>query len=368
MEDKETRKITPEFYEKAARYFTGDMSEEELQHFEQLCQSVPSLTKEREKLGKIWEATGNLESFDTIAGERAYDKVMKRIHHSVKPKRNFLYYLEKSAAVLFIPLFLLSLVYYLTNKPIREQQNVFNEIDNAYGTVSKLVLPDGTRVWLNSGSHIKYPLYFMHGIRKVHLDGEAFFEVAKDKKRPFIVETSQIDVIATGTVFDVMAYSDENRIVSTLVSGKIVLAKETGKSRRFKTLVSVKPGYQAVLDKTQKEITLRQTDVDKVIAWKEGKLIFRDDPMDVVVRKLNRWYNADIVLMDNELNAYRYTATFVDETLPQILELLKHSAPIDYKVYKRKKKADNSFTKEKVEIRIRKNYRMEKNLPPGKSN
>ena len=311
-----------------------------------------------EQFVRIWNVSGKLKAYHEIdvnsAGKRVKQPVFSKKDYATQ---KILTYLERSAAILFIPLLIASLFYYFTNRTIPDQQFAYNELDNAYGTVSKLTLPDGTKVWLNSGSHFKYPLIFNKGIRKVYLSGEAYFEVTKNKKKPFVVSTSDIDVMATGTVFNVMAYKNENNIEATLISGKISLAKETKSSLLPTPVISISPGQRAILNKGKKKIILNKVDITKIISWKDGKLIFEDDPMDVVVKKLDRWYNTKIILVDPELKTYRYTATFDGETLPQILELLKHSAPIEYTIFPRKKRDNNTFTKGKVEIRMRKGFK-----------
>ena len=341
------------FYKKTGSYLSGEMNKEVSDRFLDDTNHNIELSKDFKKIRRIWDSLDKAKEPADIDVEKALNKVKRRIQ-DFRKTRKFMFYLERIAAILFIPVLIASIVYYYSNKPIRVQQSAYNEIDNAYGTVSKLVLPDGTKVWLNSGSHFKYPLFFKQGVRKVFLSGEAYFEVAKNKRKPFVVNVSDIDVVATGTVFGVMAYANDENIVATLASGKISLAKETGPSQKLETIISVQPGQKAILNKEKKKITIEKADVDKEFAWKEGMLIFRDDPMDVVVRKLNRWYNMKIILLDKELETYRYTATFTDETLPQVLELLKHSAPLTYKYYPRKKKSDNSYSRAKVEISIHK--------------
>jgi len=339
------------FYKNAGNYLSGEMGMEHLKRFLDNTNQSSELSQDLKKIRKIWDAFKSIKDPADIDVEKALTKVERKISYFRK-SRNFIFYLERIAAILFIPLLIAGAAYYYSNKSVRVQRSAYNELNNAYGTVSEITLPDGTKVWLNSGSHFKYPLFFKKGVRKVYLSGEAYFEVARNKQKPFVVNVSDIDVMATGTIFEVRAYTNDANIVATLASGKISMAKEIGASGKLKTIISVNPGQKAILNKEKKKITIEQADVEKEFAWKEGKLIFRDDPMDVVVKKLNRWYNMEIVLVDKELETYRYTATFTDETLPQVMELLKHSAPITYKCYPRKKKPDNSYSKAKVEIRI----------------
>ena len=355
--EKENKEVG--YREKIGKLFSDDVDPDTA---EELKNEIKKQDKEPlglEQFERIWNISGKIEAYNEIDINSAGKKIKQTISSSKNfdPKK-ILLYLERAAAILFIPLLIASLSYYIfTSKTITEQQSVYNELDNAYGTVSKLTLPDGTKVWLNSGSHFKYPLIFKKGIRKVYLTGEAYFEVAKNKKKPFVVSTSDIDVMATGTVFDVMAYKNESNIEATLVSGKISLAKETKSSLLPTPIISISPGQRAILNKEKKKIIINKIDINKVISWKDGKLIFENDPMDVVVKKLDRWYNTKIILVDPELKTYRYTATFDGETLPQILELLKHSAPIEYTIFPRKKNDNNTFTKGKIEIRMRKGFK-----------
>jgi len=358
MTDFENDRFSPDFFDNAGKLFSGEMDEEEARQFIENKNSDVPESEELEQLQRIWKISGRINKYRSIDTEKAAFKVRNKIHSNKKEKKiNIIFYLERAAAILFLPLLITSMVYYYINKPAIEQQFTYNEIDNAFGTVSKLTLPDGTKVWLNSGSHFKYPLFFSNKVRKVYLTGEAYFEVAENKKKPFVVVTPDIDVMATGTIFDVMAYNNDDNIQATLINGKISLAKETNPSSVPTPIISVEPGQIATLNKEKKKITITKTDVAKIISWKDGKLIFENDPMDVVIKKLDRWYNTNIVLVDDELKTYSYTATFEGETLTQVLELLKHSAPIEYTIFPRKKNNNNTFTKGKIEIRLRKDYK-----------
>jgi ferric-dicitrate binding protein FerR (iron transport regulator) len=354
--EKKNREV--ESSEKIGKLFFDNLSSDNSQELKTEIDNYYSGSDAINQFERIWNISGKIKAYKEIDRDAALKNIKKKIHASSRiGTKGFLFYLERAAAVLFLPLFIASLSYYFINKPAVELQSSFNEIDNAYGTVSKLTLPDGTKVWLNSGSHFKYPLAFSNKVRKVYLSGEAYFEVSKNKKKPFVVTTSDIDVMATGTVFNVMAYDNEDNIEATLVSGKISMANETTSSVIPTPIVSVNPGQKATLNKEKKKIAVTNTDVAKIISWKDGKLIFENDPMDVVIKKLDRWYNTNIILVDDELRTYSYTATFAGETLIQILELLKHSAPIEYTIFPRKKNDNNTFSKGKIEIRLRKNYR-----------
>jgi len=335
------------------KYLAGELKKNEEKDIIDRVNSCEESVKEFKKLKTIWDAVRQIKEYKSIDVEKARKKVVKKLH-GFSRRQNVLFYWEKIAAVLFIPLLLSGFLYIYFSEPGQKQRDVYNELNTAFGTTSQLVLADGTKVWLNSGTNLKYPLNFKGYRREVYLEGEAYFEIAKNKNKPFIVRTSHVDVKATGTFFNVMAYPEEDMVETTLIMGKVSLVEELATSK-LKTLKEIKPGEKASFDKIKKKIILEEVDTDKIISWREGQLIFRDDPMDNVVRKLGRWFNTDIVLIDDELRPYRYTATFIDESLTQVLELLKMSSPIDYSYSPRTKKADHTFTKRRVEIRIKEN-------------
>ena len=169
----------------------------------------------------------------------------------------------------------------------------------------QLILPDGSKVWLNSESSIHYPISFAENERRVQISGEAYFEVAKLKlssgqQVPFIVEKGDMQVEVLGTHFNVNAYNDESAIKTTLLEGKVRVVKhETGNGKREKPneiSVVLKPGEQAVLSRGHSPLTIHHsTDVDNVVAWKNGLFHFESADVKTVMRQLARWYDVDVV-------------------------------------------------------------------------
>jgi ferric-dicitrate binding protein FerR (iron transport regulator) len=156
-----------------------------------------------------------------------------------------------------------------------------------------------------------------------------------------------------GTEFNVFAYPDEEVVEATLVEGKVAIEKIT-KTGYAKVLGEMVPGQHVSYDIESNKISGDTGNIDKYISWREGKLIFRKDPIGTVAKRLSRWYNVDIVFADEEVKSYTYTATFVDETLIQILELMEIAAPIKYEVSQRKKLADGTFSKRRITIGLKK--------------
>ncbi len=158
-----------------------------------------------------------------------------------------------------------------------------------FGNTSTLTLSDGTRVWLNAGSRMIYPSRFVDNKREVFLVGEAFFQVTKNEKKPFVVRTPDIEVNVLGTQFNISAYSDDNIIQTVLAEGKIELKRAT--AGFFEQSITVVPGQLATLNKTTQETHLYNVDVDYYIGWKQGYLSFQNSDLSRIIKKLERYYN-----------------------------------------------------------------------------
>jgi ferric-dicitrate binding protein FerR (iron transport regulator) len=153
-----------------------------------------------------------------------------------------------------------------------------------------------------------------------------------------------VDVL--GTSFNVVSFEDDTLSEVVLVTGKVALASENGTIKKeFGVMHS---GQRAIYEKEKREVVTQEVDVEKYIAWREGKLIFRDDAMEDVVKRLSRWFNVEIAINDPEIKNYIYKATFRNENLIQVLNLLKLSAPIDYRITNRRVLPDGNFTRQKV--------------------
>lgn len=224
------------------------------------------------------------------------------------------------AAILVIGLIITS-VFFFRKSTQDSYIGEFQTISAPFGAKTNLTLPDGSLVWLNSGSSISYISRFGK-TRLVSLKGEAFFEVRKDGK-PFIVLTEYGDVKVKGTSFNVKAFAGEE-FQTTLLTGIVkVKEKHTGNE------VSIQPGQQAGICGT--ELKVKNVETDMFSSWKDGKLIFRNEYLPLVTKRLERWYNVKIELgNDKRLSEISYTGTLEMESFSEVLQLLKVTAPIDF--------------------------------------
>ncbi|WP_114939128.1 FecR family protein [Mucilaginibacter endophyticus] len=164
----------------------------------------------------------------------------------------------------------------------------YNTINIPRGGQYQLELSDGTKVWLNSASVLKYPAAFTGNQRKVELSGEAYFEVAKDRTKPFVVSVDGMAVQVLGTHFNVMAYSDEKLIKTTLLEGSVKLI---GNNRQ----ALLKPGQQGAFNNQQSEFNVNDVDVDDAVAWKNGFFAFNNEDIQTIMKRISRWYDVDVV-------------------------------------------------------------------------
>jgi ferric-dicitrate binding protein FerR (iron transport regulator) len=302
-----------------------------------------------EQARNIWDASDKLIDPKKIKTAEALEKVSNRIPEKF-PKRTFWYYWQKVAAVLLLPLAIGTFLWIYKNslKTISSNEIVYNETYTAFGTRASLRLADSTLVWLNSGSSLRYPNKFNNKNRTVYLKGEAYFEVESQVYRPFIVQTSTLQVESTGTKFNILEYDSESKVEVTLVTGKIIVKENFGNGSQL--ISDMNMGQHLEYNRMTHAKNLTDEDTYRYIAWKDGKLIIRNETLGEVVKKIALIFNVDIELQGKELHEYRYHATFQDESLEEILKLLKLSAPIDFAEEKRKPLPDGSFPKKKVII------------------
>ncbi|MFZ5942402.1 MAG: FecR family protein [Bacteroidota bacterium] len=326
------------------RSLEGSAEEDELLQLQEWLSLSEDNRSHYLKMKNLWEISAGLD----IDTGKALDKVLGRIGKA-KKKVGLLPFLTRAAAVLFIPL-LATTLWLAAGKFGKSAETIgSHRVDAAFGSVSTFHLPDGSTVWLNSGSSLVYPERFGNGTRTVQLSGEAYFEVSSDKDHPFLVNTGHFTVKATGTRFNVMAYGDCPSPSVTLVEGKVAVWSDRAGNRQDEAAV-LRPNQHLDMDRNTGRFSISAGDSYKYIAWKDGKLVFRDDPLSEVARRISLQYNVEIEITDKLIGSYRYRATFENEPLSELLRLLKISAPIDYREEGPKSNADGTFTRRKIII------------------
>ncbi len=331
-----------------ARYFNGNLSETENEELFNLLESNVSDRKLFDDYQILWEHSGHPTAQGPIDVEGALVKTKRRM---IFRKTGVIQFFQRAAAVLILAV-LLSTGYigiFQSGKPkdLFNSQVINQEISATYGSLTKFQLSDGTKVYLNAGSKLFFPNEFRGNTRNVSLVGEAFFEVTHDASKPFVVRTSGINVKVLGTAFNLQAYPGSNEISATLVHGKVILENES--DGKINQLAELKPSDRAVFMINEKKIKITaEEDLDRFVAWKDGKLVFYNDPIDEVAEKIGYWYNVSVKINNSDLKRYRFTATFSDEPIEQVLDLLSKSSPIKYQIRKSVMMPDNSYSKREI--------------------
>ncbi|WP_289024153.1 FecR domain-containing protein [uncultured Salegentibacter sp.] len=208
----------------------------------------------------------------------------------------------------------------------------YNELSIPYGKKFDLVLADGTHVTLNAGSWIKYPVQFsIDGSRKVFFKGEAYFDVAEDKIRPFVVKTGAVGVEVLGTEFNVSNYPEDSQINTVLVEGSVKIRAKNNKDDKTSSRLLL-PGHKAAWSNENGSMTMEKVDVSKYIAWKEGILRFENMQFSDIRRKLERHFGVSIKNNNQVLERQVYTATFKEEGIEEILNAFKEDTPFEFEL------------------------------------
>lgn len=333
-------------------YFSGNLTRDEVR----LVDDWKVRTKENvdlfDEYRQLWRSMGLLKEMEAVDTVKALKTVNKKIDDGESSSYRIINLLSRIAAILFMPLVCYVLIKGFSgneNATGRKTDIAWQTMSTGVGMRGSIELPDGSRVTLNSGSEIQYPTRFSKGTREIKLTGEAFFEVSKDKRHPFIVNTGKMNVEVVGTTFNVSAYNDDMPVRVVLATGCVSLFSGDWSNR---TEIGVlKPGQLGVFDKESSVLSVSNVETDKYLAWKDGNIIFRDDPMSDVISRLERWFNVDIYVEDDEILNYEFTAKFHDETIAQVLNLIKISSEIEYTIEKNNQMESGEFTRTKIYLR-----------------
>jgi ferric-dicitrate binding protein FerR (iron transport regulator) len=292
-----------------------------------------------------------------ITNSKAFSIIQKadRIYNRKKPVQWGYKKYASLAAASVILLIIASLFFFRTNKNYHDNERIKPAFATANGSRKQITLPDGSRVWLNAGSNLYYITNFEKTTtREVKLEGEAFFDVAKNPARPFIVHAGDINIKALGTTFNVKAYQDEPNVETTLYSGLVNITKNSDKKfvpimlyPNQKIIVPIHPAEnETVNEKSQSNtnatikssITIQQIDSTKTeplrieTAWIYNRLEFRGDDFIRLAHKLERWYNVKIVFADENVKQLSFNGSFEKENIEQAMLALSIANSFNYKI------------------------------------
>jgi ferric-dicitrate binding protein FerR (iron transport regulator) len=337
-------------FEKIERVIEGLSDEDEKVYVESLFLNGEDNSTLRQLLEKDWIRSLNKSSSLEVDLNHLLDKVHHKIDKEENAKRQkpiyrFIRIYKRAAAILLIPLVISgSLVYNYLGKQNRvlPEQQVNYKMHAPLGSRVSFNLPDGTRGMLNNGSSLSYSIPFNHE-RRIVLDGEGYFEVSHDEKHPFEITVGSSTIKVLGTILNISGYSDEKYVEVVLEEGKVEYFNPA-----LREGITMAPSERLVFQNGK--VSRSISPPGKFSAWTEGKLVFRGDPMTEVARRIERWYNIDIVLSDKILENYSFRGTFEDDRLENVLQFLSMTSPIRYQVTEPKILSDGTIEKEKVTI------------------
>ncbi|MDR0368611.1 MAG: FecR domain-containing protein [Bacteroidales bacterium] len=281
------------------KYFAGEISPEGKKELFQQLREQPEWRKEAADMQNL-SALLSLAKNDGEASDRQYQSFVR-----LRKKRMLVVYLRKASGYAAIMALSVLLTYFLTtssghdDKPVRYQ-----EYSTPAGQRAKVLLADGSEVWLNANSTLRFPEHFDAKQRAVELRGEAFFEVEQDKERPFVVKTSKMNIEVTGTTFNVNAYDTEQSFTASLMDGSISVACNYDPEDVHRLY----PQQQIIVSDDSFEISrFENTDF---LSWKDGVFIFDDMLLTDIIKKLELYYDVSITVKNTKLKDSRYTGKF----------------------------------------------------------
>jgi len=280
------------------------------------------------------------------------DHILYRIHYKINTEEkgagrkfsleSLLKWSGRVAAILALPV-----VLYLGLQQIRPssaEKMAWVDIKARAWTRAEFSLPDGSTGWLNSNSSLRYNGDYLND-RTLYLNGEAYLDVVTDEKNPLSVITGDVVVKVLGTKFNIASYNDEENVEVVLEEGKILFSDlENRKS------YTMEPNEMVTYNKANGGISTEKVQPQKYLSWKEGRLVFRNDPLDIVARRIGRWYNVDVAIIGEVRSDLRLRATFLDENLEEVMHLLQKSLSIDFIILDRNLISGEIYSKRKVII------------------
>ncbi len=299
------------------RWYDGKLSQEEIDALVSWMHEAP---ENREHARQIYDLCFAAR---IRAGEGRFDTdaALRKVHGemSVRRSRKVLTVLRNIAAALLLPVVLAASFFFVRRTAGSGEDIPMIEVSTVTGMISRFELPDGSQVWLNANTTLRYPAVFGKTTRDVELDGEAFFDVAKDRQHPFSVHTAKMDIRVTGTRFNVDAYDLPGRNPRAwLEEGGIELrwTDGTGTART----AAVVPDQCAELDLDTRAVDISSVEAEGALAWTRGGFTFQDTPLEEALRQIGNRFHVRFILKNTALAEKRYTGDLTDDNLPTLLQ------------------------------------------------
>jgi transmembrane sensor len=353
-----------------AKKLSGEATESDLRELEKLLRENPELHYPVQTIMDLWTSDVHFDQ------QEAHEAFNRHIGRMADLKIDFKYQQDQDAnnstgtifrKIILLPSLLVVIVVAalffmlksnstaspVVQNPLKEpSRTLVSQVTTKNGSKTNLILPDGTKVWLNAGSSITYDSSYGKTLREVALTGEGFFDVVKNKEKPFIIHASKINIKVLGTQFNVKSYPSDHTTEASLIHGSIEVTFQDKPNNR----VILKPNEKIVIDNNSSPEnaleSFRRSHPDKMheipgvdvkkltyeyktgtiieTSWVENKLIFQDESFEDLARQLERWYGVSIIFKNDKLKENRLTGSFKNETIKQALDALKFTFSFNY--------------------------------------
>lgn len=309
-----------------SRKLAGSATPEELRELEVLLAADPEAAERQKILQQFWIRQENESG---VSVEENLQKTLANLGLPVREKKIGFPWLRVVAAAVVI-LLIRGGIFLLQ----KEKTSVvaLTEKHNVKGTRSIIQLADGSKVWLNADSKMKYPEVFRGGTRDVYLNGEAFFEVAKSPEHPFIIHLANGTVRVLGTSFNVRAYDNESTVETSVATGRVAFIPKYRSSGKRQDTIYLSPDHKARYVFNKEELTTAITSAQDDKAWTEGRLIFRSETMEDIATELERNFGIRVVFVDEGPKSFVFTGSFGNNTLEEIMYYLSRTKSFSYKI------------------------------------
>ncbi|MGQ8335245.1 FecR family protein [Sunxiuqinia sp. A32] len=307
------------------KYLSGTATENDVKNLFSWIEENPANRNEFIQLKKLWSLTEKSREDEN----KAWDMFSERNMISRRRVLNYSNLLRYAASVFVIFSLGMLLQYLIQNKQINNVQYASDTcIEVPPGQMTSVVLPDGSKVQMNSGSKLFYSGEYSAGERIVKLQGEAFFDIEKDTEHPFLVKTDRLDFKVYGTSFNVQAYPDEDEINTTLVEGSLGVINKKGDE-----LTRLVPGENAKQLCSTNELIIKKVNTQIYTSWKEGLITFQNEKLKDIAKQLERWYNVKIIFRNPDIGEEVYLGTILqNKPIDQILEVFSLTSSLKYEI------------------------------------
>src|ERR1035437_960706 len=350
---KEEEKV--EYHNLIIKFFEGEISDSEMILLKSLLNRNPENRRIFNEENELWQEVSEqakLKHYNTNTG---WMNISSRLGLGKTNGRSITILSKNNFRILIAAATIACLIAIGALGSRMAEKTTFQKTETASTTVTTnegekahIFLADSTEITLNSGSTLQYNGQYNIKDRKVKFKGEAFFNVRTNHEKPFVVQLDQMRVSATGTRFNIFSFDKEDRVETTLEEGVITVSIQGSEP------IKVKSGQQVVYFVKSKNVLVRDVVTDTYTSWKENKLRFNETPFEEVLRRIGRKYNVRFEISNRDLLDLKYTATFIDESIEDVMQMLKTVSPITYKIYYLTSINDKKYLKPKIVVGKRK--------------